>query len=412
MITMTSAATTSSYKSLFDVPGTAVFFFATFLGRIPLAMKALGCVLLVQQLTGSYGLAGFIGAVQTLVSALASPRLGRFADQYGERTILIVSMIVHTLGMAWLITAAYVNPNPILLFIGAAIIGGSSMPFGSLSRARWVQILEKGRKLDKAYALEAMADETGFIIGPMLVIPLSVSVNAAAGLIVSLLMTIAASIILVTTGRKNTNVRITPNTSLDPRGESVIRIKGIQVLAGALLFTGIIFGAVEIVLVAFAQHLGQPNAAGVMAAIFALGSLLGAVGYGAVQWKAPVDRRLKIAIWWIALGSIPILLVNSVPQMAIAVFVTGVAISPSMIAANTLIEHVAPPKKLTEAFSWIGSAIATGMAFGSIIAGVMLDEFGVRGGQSVTLIGGLLSVLVVIIWARHLKTDSRPVHVA
>lgn len=406
---MTSTTSKASYKSLFDVPGTAVFFFATFLGRVPLAMKALGCVLLVEQLTGSYGLAGIVGAAQTLVSAFASPQLGRFADRYGERTILIASVILHTIGMVWLITAAYAGANPVLLLIGAALIGGSSMPFGSLSRARWVQTVGKGQKLNKAYALESMADEMGFIIGPMLVIPLSVSVNAAAGLIMSLLMTIVATVILVVTGRKNTNVRISPTSALDASGDSVIRIKGIQVLAGSLLFTGIIFGSVEIVLVAFAEHNGQPNAASIMAAIFAAGSLLGAIGYGAIQFNSPVDRRLKIAIWWIALGSIPILLVNTIPQMSVAVFITGVAISPSMIAANTLVEHVAPPKKLTEAFSWVGSAIATGAAFGSVIAGVMLDEFGIRGGQAVSLIGGLLSVVVVMVWARHLKADPTPI---
>lgn len=407
---MTSASSKATYMSLFETPGTAVFFMATFLGRVPLAMKALGCVLLVEQLTGSYGLAGIVGATQTLVSAFASPQLGRFADRYGERTILFGSVILHTIGMIWLIAAAYADAHPVMLLLGAALIGGSTMPFGSLSRARWVQTVGKGAKLNKAYALESMADEMGFIIGPMLVVPLSVSVNAAAGLLVSLVMTIVATIILIVTGSKNTNVRISPTPAGESMGESVIRIKGIQVLAGSLLFTGIIFGAVEIVLVAFAEHQGQANAASFMAAIFAAGSLLGAIGYGEIQWNSPVDRRLKIAIWWIALGSIPILLVNTIPQMSVAVFITGVAISPSMIAANTLVEHVAPPKKLTEAFSWIGSAIATGAAFGSVIAGVMLDEFGIRGGQAVSLIGGLLSVVVVMVWARYLKTEPAPAH--
>lgn len=405
---MTTAHVNTSYKSLFEPSGAVVFFLATFIGRVPLAMKALGCVLLVEILTGSYGLAGAVGATQTLVSAFASPRLGRFADRYGERKILFWSIVVHTVGMAWLIIAAYTAAHPALLLTGAALIGGSTMPFGSLSRARWVHTLGQGRRLEKAYALESMADEAGFIIGPLLVIPLSVSVNAAAGLLASLVMTIAATIILIVQNAPRTNVRIAPQENDVPEGKTVIGIPGIQVLIGSLLFMGIIFGAVEILLVAFAEHLGQPNAASIMAALFALGSLIGAVGYGAIQWHSPVDRRLKIAIWWIALGTIPILWANTVPLMSLAVFVTGLAISPGMIAANTVVEHLAPPKMLTEAFSWIGSALATGAAFGSIIVGVVLDEFGVRGGQSVGLVGGLLSALVVIIWAKHLKADAPP----
>jgi MFS family permease len=404
----TTTSSQVSYKSLFAVPGTSIFFLATFLGRVPIAMKALGCVLLVERLTGSFALAGAVGAVQTLVSAFASPRLGRFADRYGEQKILFWSMIFHAIGMAVLITAAFANAHPVPLLIGAAVVGASSMPFGSLSRARWVQTLGKGRSLEKAYAMESMADEMAFIIGPMLVVPLSVSVNPAAGLIASLAMTIVATVMLIFQKTPKTNFRLAPVDNDAPEGKTVIGIPGIQVLIASLLFMGIIFGAVELVMVAFAEHHGRPNMASIMAATFAAGSLLGAIIYGAITWHGPVDRRLKIAIWWIALGTIPILMANSILAMSVAVFITGLAISPGMIAANTVVEHLAPPKMLTEAFSWIGSALATGAAFGSVVAGVVLDEVGVRGGQSIGMVGGLLSGLVVIIWARHLRAERPP----
>jgi MFS family permease len=403
------SSATVSYRSLLATPGASIFFLATFLGRIPLAMRALGCVLLVEQLTGSYGLAGVVGAMQTLVAAFASPQLGRFADRYGERMVLIVSMVAHTIGMIALILAAYAGAHAAILLLAAALVGGSSMPFGSLSRARWVATLGKGRALERAYALESMADEAGFIVGPMLVVPLSVSVNAAAGLICSLLLTIGATLML--TRREapaiadGPAVRTTPRPEASEAGKSVIGIPGIQVLVGSLLFLGIIFGSVEIVLVAFAEDLGSPSAASVLAALFALGSFVGAVGYGAIRWHSPVDRRLKIAIWWLALGTIPILLANSIPTMGIAVFVTGLAISPGMIAANTVVEHLAPPKMLTEAFSWIGSALSTGAAVGSVVAGVVLDEISVRGGQAIGIFGGGLAALVVIVWAKYLRAD-------
>jgi MFS family permease len=405
---MSISSSEVSYKSLFNAPGASHFFFATFLGRVPMAMKALGCVLLVEALTGSFALAGVVGAVQTLISAFASPRLGRFADRYGERTVLFWSAIVHTLGMAGLIIAAYAGAHPVPLVLGAAVVGASSMPFGSLSRARWVQTLGKSRSLERAYALESMADEMGFIVGPMLVVPLSVSVNPAAGLIASLLMTIAATAMLILQKAPETNIRIMPIDNGVVEGKTVIGIPGIQVLVGSLLFLGIIFGAVELVMVAFAEYHGRPNMASIMAATFAAGSLVGAIIYGAITWHGPVDRRLKIAIWWIALGSIPILLANSILAMSVAVFITGLAISPGMIAANTVVEHLAPPKMLTEAFSWIGSALATGAAVGSVAAGVVLDEIGLRGGQSVGIVGGILSGLVLIIWARHLRAERPP----
>lgn len=412
MSSPTPASTKITYRSLFEGPGAMTFFVATFLGRVPLAMRALGVILLIEQLTGSFSLAGIIGATQTLVSAFAAPRLGRFADRYGERTLLIWSAVVHAIGMILLIAAAYLLPNAFVLMAAAAVIGASSMPFGSLSRARWVERIGKGRRLEKAYALESMADEMGFIIGPMLVVPLSVSVNAAAGLVAALLMTILASAILVLQNKPETNVRMAPRSVTTVEGASVVGIPGIQVLIASLLFLGIIFGAVEIVIVAFAEHLGTPNSASIMVAIFAVGSFIGAVVYGSMTWHAPVDQRYKFAIWWMALGTIPIVLANTVLGMSLAVFITGLAISPGMIAANTVVENLAPRKMLTEAFSWLSSAIATGAAAGSIIAGVVLDHIGIRGGQAIGLFGGALTAIVVLVWAKHLRGEQPPEPVA
>lgn len=409
---MSSPSASISYRSLFEEPGAAIFMLATFLGRIPIAMRALGCVLLVESLTGSYGLAGLVGATQTLVSAFAAPRLGRIADVHGERVVLSWSALAHAVGITWLILAAYADTHPLVMLAGAAVIGASAVPFGSLSRAFWVQALGKGRRLERAYAMEAMMDEMGFIVGPMLVVPLSVSVHPAAGLLAALAMTLIASVIMVLRAKIPTGVRIVATDPDATEGATVIGIPGMRVLVGSLLFLGVIFGAVEIVLVAFAENLGQPNAASVLAAIFALGSLLGAIGYGAITWHAPVHRRLILAIWWMAAGAIPIVLAQSIPAMAAAVFITGLAISPGMIAASTVVEHLAPPKMLTEAFSWIGSALATGAAVGSIVAGVVLDEIGVQGGQAIGLAGGALAVLVLMVWSRHLKADVPPHHIA
>lgn len=407
---MSSSSASISYRSLFEEPGAGIFMLATFLGRIPIAMRALGCVLLVESLTGSYGLAGLVGATQMLISAFAAPRLGRIADVHGERLVLFWSAIAHAAGTFWLILAAYAETHALVMLAGAAVIGGSSVPFGSLSRAFWVQALGKGRRLERAYAMESMADEMGFVIGPMLVVPLSVSVHPAAGLLAALAMTIAASVIMLLRKPVATAVRIVPTDASE--GVTVIGIPGMRVLVGSLLFLGVIFGAVEIVLVAFAQDLGRPNAASILAAIFAIGSLLGAIGYGAITWHAPVHRRLILSIWWMAAGTIPIVLAGSIPAMAMAVFITGLAISPAMIAASTVVEHLAPPKMLTEAFSWIGSALATGAAVGSIVAGVVLDEIGVSGGQAIGLVGGALAVLVLTAWSRHLKADAPPQHIA
>lgn len=409
---MASTATVS-YKSLFAEPGRAWFLTATAIGRTPSAMKALSCILLVQQITGSYGMAGLVGATQTLVAAILAPVLARLIDVRGERGILLWAMMAHIIGVVVLIATAYSDLPSASMLIGAAIIGGSSVQFGSLSRARWVRALGRGRALERAYALESMIDEAGFVVGPMLVVPLCIQVHPTAGILASMLMTIWGTLMLLRQPTSAESVRMSTPLAQGHTGSgtSVVRVPAVQLIIASLLFMGALFGAAEIVIVAFAEHLGNANAASYVAAIFAIGSLLGAVFYGARQWPGSTPMKIFVTFWWIGLGTIPILLAPDIPTMALAVFVTGLAISPGMIVANLFVEQIAPPDKLTEAFAWLGSAMATGAAFGSIAAGYLVDEFGVRGGQWAAVVGGVACGLIVTFGWKLLRTpESAPVH--
>lgn len=408
-----SASNTITYRSLFSEPGRAWFITATAVGRVPNAMKALACILLVQQLTGSYGMAGLVGAMQTLVAAILAPVLARLIDVQGERGVLLWSMMAHIIGVAALIAAAYSDLPPASMLIGAAIIGGSSVQFGSLSRARWVRSLGRGRALERAYSLESMIDEMGFVIGPMLVVPLTISVHPTAGILASMLMTVAGTLMLFRKPRTTDSVRMSTPLAQGHTGndQSVIKIPAVQLMIASLVFMGILFGAAEIVMVSFTEHHGQPNAASYVAAIFAIGSLLGAVLYGSRHWPGNTPIKVFITFWWIGLGTIPILLAPSIPMMALAVFITGLAISPAMIVANLFVEQVSPTSKLTEAFAWLGSAMATGAAIGSIIAGYLVDEYGVRGGQWSSVVAGVACGLIVTFgWKLLRAPESQPAH--
>jgi MFS family permease len=276
-----------------------------------------------------------------------------------------------------------------------------------------VKLLGKGPRLDKAYALEAMADEMGFIVGPLIVVPLAVSVGASTALIVALAFTVVASAILVLQRAPEPGaIASGPATDYPDVGRSVMAIRGMQVLTGSLLFLGIVFGAVEIVLVAFAEANEWPGSASIMASTFALGSFLGAVIYGAITWNIPIDRRVKLALVWFTIGTIPMFLSTTVWQMTAAIFLTGLGISPALIAINGVVEDIAPPRKLNEAFTWIGSSLATGAAFGSLIIGVVLDELGLKTGQSVGVIGSIISLIVIYAFGRHIVASRKPVKIA
>ena len=126
----------AQYRQLFAFPGATGFFLFGMLAVFPTAMRPLGCVLLVSGLTGSYALAGATSAALTLSQAAASPRLGRLADRFGHRRVVLPTLAGHTLGVLGLIVVAQRDaPAWTLLGRGGAVRrnGGADRRDGPLA---------------------------------------------------------------------------------------------------------------------------------------------------------------------------------------------------------------------------------------------------------------------------------------
>ena len=69
------------------------------------------------------------------------------------------------------------------------------------------------------------------------------------------------------------------------------------------------------------------------------------------------------------------------------VVLAGVAVSPSLISAFTLAEVLVPRAAVTEAFTWIGTALALGVAVGASLAGKIVDISGANAAFLVATVG-------------------------
>ena len=117
------------------------------------------------------------------------------------------------------------------------------------------------------------------------------------------------------------------------------------------------------------------STAGVLLSCLALGSLVSGALYGARNWQTAVHHRFGVAVSALAVGACMMLLANSMVTYGIILIVVGSAIAPSLIGANSVIEQLAPPRRLTEAFAWLGTSLGFGVAFGSAVAGNIIDAF-------------------------------------
>src|SRR4051812_6017194 len=142
---------------------------AAFIGRLPLSMVGLGCVLLVASETGSYGLGGAIAAVGAVTTALAGPVIGRLADTRGQRRVLLPVLLIFVVsGLAFLVAIRHGWPLW-TVFPAAGISGACIPPVSSMIRVRWTHLLRGSHRLPTALAMESVVDEFVFIVGPVLV---------------------------------------------------------------------------------------------------------------------------------------------------------------------------------------------------------------------------------------------------
>lgn len=391
----------SPYRALFAEPGTKAFSAAGFLGRMPLSMMGIGVVTMVSQLTGRYGLAGALSAAIALSAAAIGPQISRLVDRHGQRRVLRPATMVALLASAGLLLAAHFRWPDWVLFVCAAGIG--SVPsLGAMIRARWAALYRGTPKLHTAYSFESVVDEVCFIFGPILSIGLSTAWFPEAGPLLAACFLLAG--VLWLTSQRATEPE--PHPRERRGGGSALRAPGLQVLVATFAATGAIFGAVDVVTVAFADERGHKGAASLVLALYAAGSCVAGVVFGLLRLSGAPERRWLLGVAAMAVSMIPLLLVGNLPLLAVALFVAGLSIAPTMITTMSLIEEHVPRAQLTEGMTWVSTGLAVGIAAGSSVAGWVIDAAGARAGYGVPAVSGAVAVAVGFLGYRRLRRPA------
>jgi MFS family permease len=390
----------SPYRALFAAPGTKGFSAAGLLGRMPLSMMGIGVVTMISQLTGRYGLAGGLSATIALAAAAIGPQISRLVDQYGQRRVLRPATLVALTSAAGLLLAAHLRWPDWVLFVCAAGIG--SVPsLGAMVRARWAALYRGTPQLHTAYSFESVVDEVCFIFGPIISIGLSTAWFPEAGPLLAACF-LATGVFWLTSQRAT---EPEPHPREKHGGGTALRARGLQVLVATFVATGTIFGSVDVVTVAFADERGHKAAASLVLALYAAGSCVAGVVFGLLHFKGAPARRWLLGICGTAVSMIPLLLVGNLPFLAVALFVAGLSIAPTMITTMSLIEEHVPRAQLTEGMTWVSTGLAVGVALGSSVAGWVIDAAGARAGYGVPAVSGAVAVTVGFLGYRRL---SRP----
>ncbi|ONI64089.1 MFS transporter [Leifsonia sp. ALI-44-B] len=394
----------SSYSSLLKTPGVARIIAAQLVARFPFGMLSLAILLHVERQTGSYGAAGAVLAAASIGQAIAGPLTSRWMGQWGMRRVLWLTLAVCVVT----VTIIAVVPMGVVFYMVLAFIAGlSTPPIQPAVRTIYPKMVNS-TQLTPLFSLDASAQEIIWVLGPVITTFTSTQVSTVAGLVLAVALMIGGGTWFISSPEVG-RVRI-PRSR---RKLGVVLKKPAVLLATVVGFLLIgACSALEAGVVAVFGHSGLE--AGIVLAIFALGSLLGGLLLGHIPigpW-ALARRMLIVAVGMTVAFAIPGFFPNVI-WLSVTLFVAGIGIAPALAVLFAIVSSSVKFSDTAEAYGWVGTGQLIGAAIGSAAAGVLIDANGAVGAfwaASVLAIVGFIVPLLGRRWHPDLRgRDASPI---
>ncbi len=360
------------YRVFLAIPYTRSLIGWSLVARMPIAMTPLALLLLAREHGATYAAAGAVVAAYGLALAVGSLVAGRRVDRRGPSGVLLSRAVAFPTLLVVVIVLAAVDAPTYLLGLAAAAVGAASPPVSSTVRMVWPRILPDTLR-STAYSLEAVAQETIFVIGPLLTAllalidpALALGVTAAAALVGTLAVAWLPPVREAGSGVASGGGLL-----------GALEAPGMRTLVVYSLIIGLSFGAIEVTMPAFAEGHGARELGGLALAAFSAGSLVGGIVAGALPGGDDRARFLRYACL-LGLSLAVFEVAWSIPSLCAAAFIAGLPIAPAVAALYGLVDRVAPKWAIAESFAWFGTAIMFGLSIGTAVGGAVVDGAGTR----------------------------------
>jgi len=390
----------SSYSNLLKTRGVARIIAAQLTARFPFGMLSLAFLLHIERVHDSYGAAGLVLAALSIGQAVAGPLTSRLMGVWGMRQVITITMII----CAFAISAIALLPLTIPAAMGVALVAGLTMPPIQPAVRTIYPKMVNSKQLTPLFSLDASAQEIIWVVGPVITTFVSTQIGTVWGILLAVVFLVGGGTWFIASPELG-RVRI-------PRSRR--KLGAVLAKPPVLLATIVGFllvaacAAIEAGVVATFGHDGLE--AGIVLAIFAVGSLVGGLSLGHVPigpWA--LARRMLIVFVGTALAAVSL----NIWWLAVTLFIAGIGIAPALAVMFSIVSSSVRFSDTAEAYGWVGTGQLIGAAVGSAFAGFLIDSQGASGAFYVAGVLGLLGFLVPLVgkrWHPDLRgKDASPI---
>lgn len=373
-----------SYWSLLRTRGVARLMGSQLVARFPTGMLSLAFLIHIERIHHSYAAAGLVLAATSIGQAVAGPLTSRWMGVWGMRRVLVLTLIVCSSAVSII---AFAPKLPVIAYMAVGLIAGlSNPPIQPAVRTIYPKIVTSNQ-LSPLYSLDASSQEIVWIAGPVLATLLATQFSPVLAITVAIAFMLAGGIWFISSPEVG-QVRI-------PRARRKLGavLSRPPVLLATVTGFLLVGGAASVeagVVATFGD--GQPEA-GIVLAIFAVGSLVGGLAFG----HRPIGPwALALRLFGVFVGIALAAAVLDFWWLSVTLFLAGLGIAPALAVMFSIVSASVKFSETAEAYGWAGTGQLIGAALGSALAGFMIDAFDAHGAFWVAAVLALLGFLVAM----------------
>jgi len=377
----------SGYGDLLRTRGVARIISAQLTARFPSGMISLAYLLHIEQIFDSYGAAGLVLAATSIGQAIAGPLTSRWMGVWGMRPVISLTLVVCTASLA---VVAFAD-LPIWGYMIVGFIGGiSNPPIQPAVRTIYPKMVTS-KQLTPLFSLDASAQEIIWVAGPVMTTFVATQVSTVAAIVLAGAFLVIGGLWFLSSPEVG-RVRI-PRSR---RSIGAVLSRPPVLLATVVGF--LLVGACAAIEASVVANFREDGAqAGIVLAIWAIGSLAAGLGFGHVP-IGPWALARRMAVVFVGTAAAAFFL--DFWGLALTLLIAGAGIAPALAVMFAIVSASVKFSETAEAYGWVGTGQLIGAALGSAAAGFLIDSYGATGGFVVGAVFALIGTIIPIVFVR------------